>query len=255
MNYTTIMRDSAAYIEQFKDSELTADSIGHIYSYTGAYFCYLFSTFYEDTLPSFLEKVRKEEPEDEIKTRIVPLQNEITIEYEEIPSFYIGKKTLSADDEKGYFDPICKVADEYENRCGNGKLSPDDGWVAMWRHDESYTPQYLYGKQYDKGEKVPKSVEKIIIPSGNYAVFSKHFVSDGDSLGEQMKQLILYAYGVWLPRNEKRRNRWGLPSRNTRMARCFSIFRFWKKKSRRQRVKSTVWMFGRSISMNILRRI
>ena len=46
MNYNTMMRDCARYIEEHWKEDLDSSKLGQVYSYTDKYLSYLFSAYY-----------------------------------------------------------------------------------------------------------------------------------------------------------------------------------------------------------------
>lgn len=212
MNYKTIMRDSASYIERHVDEDLNAASLGQSYSYTDAYFSYLFSAYFEGTVNEYIEKVRTRVKEGkqifpEYGVRKVVADREVGITNQIIESFSVMGNFV-VESEADMLDPMKVVADQYEGLLEGGQLKDEDAYLSMWWHDESYTMQYIQGVTCEDVEMVPDNKIPVSVPASEYVVFSLA-PKDGETLDQTMKYLVNYVFKCWEPQNERKPNRVG----------------------------------------------
>ena len=212
MNYKTMMRDAASYIERHIHEELDAESMGQIYSYTDGYFCYLFSTYYEKPLDAYIENVRDRIqsgkqifPEYFVRKVVVGRKaNHATCG---LPAFsFAGNDVILS--KESLYDPGKAVAIQYESLIRNGEITEEEPYLSMWWHDESYTMQYLQGTSCEDVEAVPEDKIPVYVPSSEYEVFSLE-KREEETLDETMKYLVNYVLKCWEPQNERKPNRVG----------------------------------------------
>ena len=212
MNYNTMMRDCARYIEQHRDENLTAEKLGQVYSYTDKYLSYLFSAYYNKPLNLYLEDITKEVSGDmseknEEKERRKLLPDEIQIRYQRLEPFVLASspvvKTMS-----DMYDPVSTVAERYQFMIQNQELTMKESYISIWWHDDSYTMEPYEAFFCDDIEDVPEDKVPINVPGSDYAIFSLKN-EEGQSFAEQTKNLANYVYGSWIPENDDKYNRFG----------------------------------------------
>lgn len=212
MNYKTMMRDAASYIEQHINEALDAESMGQLYSYTPAYFNYLFSAYYMRPLDEYIKDVReKKENHIQISTgfceRKMPKADDIEIHTVQLDDFYVGGEPV-VQSEESLDDPMKAVTLHYERVLHKKEFHNGEGYLSLWWHDENYAMEYLLGIVYQEMSSIPECEIPVRVQGGQYAIFSLR-EEEGQSLETAMKKLVHYVYGVWLPQNEEKSNRLG----------------------------------------------
>jgi len=212
MNYNTMMRDCARYIEFHWDENLNGQKLGQVYSYTDKYLSYLFSAYYNKPLNHKVEEIKKEKtgilPETgEKKARKKLTADEIEVRYQRLEPFVLASSPV-AKSEKDIYDPVGAVVEKYNNMLNQGQLSLVESYIFIWWHDDSYTPEPYEAFFCEDMESISEDMVPICVPGSEYAIFS---LKDGanQSLSEITKQLANYVYGSWIPENDDKYNRFG----------------------------------------------
>lgn len=218
MNYNTMMRDCARYIENHWDEGLNGDVLGQVYSYTGKYFSYLFSAYYEKPLNLYLQKIREEKnsltagteenrKENAILPRRMLRKEEVEIRYQQMDPFTLAGTPL-VKQEMDMYDPVRTVTEQYSQLVQTGKLDRMESYLSIWWHDDSYTMEQYEAFFCPSISDVPDDQTPIFVPGSEYAIFSIR--QDGNlSLEESVKLLTNYVYGTWTEENEEKINRFG----------------------------------------------
>lgn len=212
MNYNTIMRDCAKYIENHWSEELDGEKLGQFYSYTGKYLSYLFSAYYNLPLDRYLEHIKKEktgqiEEAAEKKERKRLRAEEVEVRYQQMDPFVLASCPV-AKNEKDIYDPVRSVADRYADMVETKMIGMMESYISIWWHDDSYTMEPYEAFFCEDINDVPKDWFPILAPGSEYAIFSLKD-AEGISLDEAVKQLINYVYGSWMPENDSKINRFG----------------------------------------------
>ena len=213
MNYNTMMRDCARYIRHHRAENLDCDKLGQVYSYTGKYISYLFSTFYTQPLDIYLETIKKEKLGEQsivqsgIKERKQLNKDEVDIRFQRMEPFVLAGCPLVRT-KKDLYDMAKTVSDRYNKMREQGVIGERESFVSIWWHDDSYTMEPYEAVFCDSMEAVPDDKVSIAVPESEYAIFSLKNRKK-KSLDECMKQLIHYVYGSWIPANDEKYNRFG----------------------------------------------
>lgn len=213
MNYNTMMRDCARYIRKHIDENLDCDRLGQVYSYTGKYISYLFSTFYTQPLNIYLENIKKEslgnrsDIQSDTKERKQLEAEEVEIRFERLNSFVLAGSPV-VETKEDLYDPARKVSNCYEKMRETGMLGEQESFVGIWWHDESYTVEPYKAVFCNSMDSVPEDCVAIGVPESEYAIFSLKRKKE-QPLDECMKQLTHYVYGNWIPENDEKYNRFG----------------------------------------------
>lgn len=212
MNYTTIMRDSASYINHHTEEPLDGEYMGQIYSYTEHYYNYLFSSYYIIPLNDYINQVRqKKETEQQMDenawVREMPGEEEIDYSLMDLDDFYLSGTRVDKSGENVY-DPMKVVSREYETARKEGNLGAAEEFFSLWWHDETYTMEYVEGRVCHEMTQVPEGQIPVRIGKSKYAVFSLKEGRKYD-LESAMKMLVHYVYGIWIPKHEVQTNRLG----------------------------------------------
>lgn len=203
------MRDSASYIERHIEENLDAQTMGRVYSYTGSYFGYLFSSYFVVPADTYIQEIKelkmqgKEIPSDFMVRKDVPGRG-IFMHNRNLPAFRMAGKPVALD-RKGKNDPIKAVIDARKKLVKEGKLAIDKPYISMWWHDDSYAMEYLSGIAWADGETVPDDMIYVCAPASEYMVFSLR-KKETEPFDETMKYLVNYVYKQWIPQNERKPN-------------------------------------------------
>lgn len=209
MNYKTMMRDSAAYIERHLEESIDASFMGRIYSYTDGYFSYLFSAYFEKPLNEYVEELRQRKREGkrmfpEFLVRKDLIKRGISMVQMKISGFYFaGEKVLERPE--NVYDPMSIVDGRYHKLIKEGFLSKNDAWLSMWWHDDTYTMEYLQGVVCEDREQLAEDNIPVSVPESEYVVFSLKR-EEAETLSDTMKYLVNYVYKKWIPDNERKPN-------------------------------------------------
>lgn len=212
MNYNTMMRDCARYIEHHWDEDINGQKLGQIFSYTDKYLSYLFSTYYNKPLDLYLEDVKKEkagvaaEPKEERERKKLKA-DEVEVRYQCMEPFVLASSPI-VKSEKDIYDPVSIVANRYQDLYEKGNIGHTESYISIWWHDDSYTMEPYEAFFCKNIEFVPEDKMPINVPGSEYAIFS---LKNGEeqSLSEITKQLTNYVYGSWIPANDDKYNRFG----------------------------------------------
>ena len=212
MNYNTMMRDCARYIDNHWSEDLNGEKLGQVFSYTDKYLSYLFSAYYNNPLDVYLEEIKKEKqgmtvPSFESKCRKILTEEEIEIRYQKMDPFVLASTPVGKR-EKEIYDPVFTVAQRYRSMVEQGELSMKESYISIWWHDDSYTLEPYEAFFCKDMESVPEDKVAIHVPGSEYAIFSLK-ADAGMSLPEITKHLSNYVYGTWIPENDDKYNRFG----------------------------------------------
>ncbi len=212
MNYNTMMRDCAKYIENHWMEDLDGEKLGQVYSYTGKYLSYLFSAYYKNPLNKYLEEIKKEKngsmPEYTAeKARRQLYKEEVDIRFQRMEPFVLASSPVEKN-EQGIYDPVKVVAQSYCSLMEQGTMGPMESYISIWWHDDSYTMEPYEAFFCRDLDAVPEDKTPIAVPGSEYAIFSLK-AADDVPLDEAVKQLANYVYGVWIPDNDTKPNRFG----------------------------------------------
>ena len=212
MNYNTMMRDCARYIEEHWKEDLDSSKLGQVYSYTDKYLSYLFSTYYNKPLDLYLEELKKEKAgvskdKVDIEARAKFDREDVEVQYLTMEPFVLASSPVTKNNREIY-DPIHVVAEHYQKMLKQETLELKESFISIWWHDDSYTMEPYEAFFCKDMESVPEDKFPICVPGSEYAIVSlKHQKSD--SLSEMAKDLINYVYGTWIPENDEKYNRFG----------------------------------------------
>lgn len=215
MNYNTMMRDCARYIENHWQEKLTGETLGQVYSYAGEYFSYLFSAYYEQPLNLYLQKIREkkagsyqEEGTALVTPRRILRETEVEIRYQQMDSFILAGTPLIKKEEDMY-DPVRSVAEKYRSLMQEEKLKQNESYLSIWWHnDNNYTIEQYEAYFCADMEDVPEDKIPMYIPGSEYAIFSLK-KDENLPLEETLKLLTNYVLGTWEAENEEKINRLG----------------------------------------------
>ena len=212
MNYNTMMRDCARYIEQHWTEHLNSSKLGQIFSYTDKYLSYLFSAYYNKPLDLYLEELKRRKQstskeKTEVKARKCLSKEDIEVRYLRMEPFVLASSPVLKREGEIY-DPISVVAKRYENMLEQGTLHLKESYISIWWHDDSYTMEPYEAFFCKDMESVPEEKMPIGVPGSDYAIFSLK-MQENRPLAEATKDLIHYVYGTWIPENDDRYNRFG----------------------------------------------
>ena len=212
MNYNTMMRDCARYIDEHWDENLNGEKLGQVFSYTDKYLSYLFSTYYRKPLDLYLEDVKKVKAgilpdQKEDRERIKIREDQVEVRYQCMDPFVLSSSPV-VKGERDLFDPVSIVADRYQKMYEEGQIGQTESYISIWWHDDSYTME-PYAAFFCKDiESVPEDQIPINVPGSDYLIFSLKN-TEKLSLSECTKQLSNYVYGSWIPENDDKYNRFG----------------------------------------------
>lgn len=212
MNYTTMMRDCARYIGKHWNEDMTSETLGQVYSYSGKYLNYLFSTYYKKPLDEYLKQIKAD------KTAPMPVrlyarerrsltEDQVEIRYQQMNPFVLASSPV-VKTERDIYDPVKAVADRYRSMVKQGELGKQESYVSIWWHDETYTMEPYEASFCENLDAVPENKIPICVPGSEYIIFSLKN-DDGIPLDEAIKQLANYVYGTWIPKNDSKPNRLG----------------------------------------------
>lgn len=212
MNYNTMMRDCARYIDNHWDEDLDGEKLGQVYSYTGKFLSYLFSAYYKKPLDVYLEEIKKEKSggileEAKNQNRAQLNNDEVEIRYQRMEPFVLASMPV-VKSSKDLYDPVRAVAKRYSSMVESGQLGELESYIFIWWHDESYTMEPYEASFCKDLDSVPEDRIPIFVPGSEYAIFSLKS-AENQPLDETIKQLANYVYGNWLPENDYKHNRLG----------------------------------------------
>jgi len=212
MNYNTMMRDCARYIDEHWDEDLNGEKLGQVFSYTDKYLSYLFSAYYNKPLDAYLEDIKKEKQGliDFVfvpKSRKVLSGEDVELRFERMDPFVLASSPI-VKKEKEIYDPVHRVAQRYLSMIEKKELSLKESYISIWWHDESYTMEPYEAFFCKDMDFVPEDKVAINVPGSEYAIFSLKDTEDM-SLSEVTKHLANYVYGTWIPANDEKYNRFG----------------------------------------------
>lgn len=218
MNYNTMMRDCVRYMENHWQDDLNGETLGQVYSYTGEYFSYLFSAYYEKPLNLCLQEIRaaksrhrleadQEDGQGTVTPRRILCADEVEIQYQRMDPFILAGVPLVKGEEDMY-DPVRSAAEQYSALLRDGKLDLMESYLSIWWHDDSYTMEQYEAFFCSDMSEVAEDKVPIFVPGSEYAIFSLR-EEEKYSLEESVKLLSNYVYGTWMSDNEEQINRLG----------------------------------------------